>query len=102
MRKTMRSVVEGAIMIVVSMIFSVLTFVDDYLLVSPIIWVERSGRAIFYSALMIMIVIGGACICQALGPHAGFHSLLNLLAGSGLFLLVLLGFWHHKKLWSLL
>ncbi|MEI6058266.1 MAG: hypothetical protein WCP89_00690 [archaeon] len=101
LKKIIRRTTEFFMVMVFFTIVNILLFVDEYLLVGPEVWVERSGKVMFSVFLLAMFALGCSCICRALGPHAGFHSIVQLLAGMSFFIITLTGFHYRQKVWSL-
>ena len=101
LKRNMKRAIEALILMAFISIVNVILFVDEYVLVGPIVWMERTGRFVFCLLLLTMIALGGRCVYQALGPHAGFHSIVQLLAGMFFFIITLTGFHYRQKVWSL-
>ena len=101
LKKITRRTIELFLLMVFVFVLKVLLFVDDYLLVSPMIWIDRSGKFIFCLLLLAMTALAGNFICRALGPHAGLHSVIQLIAGMLSLIIVLIGFHYRHRVWSL-
>ena len=101
MKKLINNIVEYAFLLTFVFVIKILVFVDDYLLVDFATWIERLGKCMTYVLLLSLILIGSKCVCQALAPHVGVHSVVQLFAGAIFFIAAVFGFQYREKIWSL-